>query len=200
VAEVRLVRFRAEWVEELPADPEPGDRVAAPPFGELVVREVREPRRVRTAADVAAGPNVWTRERAEERELRGADVLVEVGPHAIEPGSTWRAEIRLDAREGFQRGDGTIRGADHRTLEAPTLAGAIDALADWAEAWVAGRAGQIGVGSWPWTGQVSLGVAEPSNEKPRALAEFGFAGRNADYVLAGLQRLQDEAERLYGGR
>jgi hypothetical protein len=207
LAEARLVRFRAEWVAELLADPEPGDRVTVP-FRELVVREVsRASGETVSPADARGEPVHGARPGwAHEYELQGADALAEVGPHLVAPGATWRATARLSVLGTLRKGDPSWYPVSGLERDATTLDEALDAVLDWAEEWVSGDPPleERGVGATRLSGYAELRCVEPrapsygrSVLRVSLGAEFGEPF-NPDGALAALQALCAEAERLYG--
>jgi hypothetical protein len=212
-AKTRRVRFRAEWIEELPSDPEPGDRVAVP-FRELVVRSVVLPRDEALAA-LAESQELRTPVRFAHTDYSGDDsTLARLAPTLVEPGATWRATARLQKhglRQGnYCQGDGWY---DLPPLErgAATLAEALDAFPAWAEEWLA-----LDLSDPTWddddavrglpklTGSAELAIVEPGGpDYGRAVLRTWLGTtdkpRGPEFILGALEALCAEAERLYGG-
>lgn len=201
----RRVRFRAEWDEELPAEPEPGDRVAVP-FRELVVREVAlswEERRDALADAQARDRPLYHDKPA--GDLGGADVLAELAPSLVEPGATWRATANLSVLGTLRKGDPNWWFASSLERDAATLGDALDAFANWAEEWMAldpplraphGRPPEL-------RGHAKLSCVEPGGPDYGRTVVHCFLGTHGDSadparVLAALEALCEEAERLYG--
>jgi hypothetical protein len=206
VAEARPVRFRAEWVAELPADPEPGDRVAVP-FRELVVREVApswDDLQAALAESQAQGVplNFPHSGQASKEELDGADALARLAPTLVEPGATWFASARV----GMYAWDARHPGEQERS--AATLGEALDAFPGWAEEWMehARSFATSGYGM-SLTGRAELASVEPGGpERGRTVLRV-FLGnrddpcdpaRDPERVIRALEALEAEAERLYG--
>jgi hypothetical protein len=201
------VRFRAEWVAELPADPEPGDRVAVP-FRELVVREVApswEEGQVRLAESQERGLPLRFAHggTARAEDLDGADALAWLAPTLVEPGATWHAHARVS----MYAWTGDERGEQQRSAE--TLGEALDAFPGWAEQWIEHARSYTASGHrMELTGTAELVVVEPGGpERGRTVLRV-FLGnrenpldpaRDPESVIRALEALCEEAERLYGG-
>jgi hypothetical protein len=196
----RRVRFKAEWVEELAADPEPGDRVAVP-FRELVVREVA-PSWEEAQAALAESQERGVPLRfahlghAREEDLDGADALVGLAPTLVEPGVAWRASAHV---KGFGRGDA-------REHSAATLSEALDVFPVWAGEWLAHvrdlEATNVTTAA-TLSGAAELAAVEPGGPARgrtvlRVFFGTGDAPSNPEGVLRALEALCEEAERLYG--
>lgn len=190
--ETRRVRFRAEWVEELPAGEaefEEGDRRALP--RELVVRT---PGRPRHPTDDPTRSRVWVRAAADsaaELGLRGADLLVGLGDGLVSPGSAWLVTCSIHWRQ--RRGRDTVLKDDTLAHTSEDLGDALEALAEWAEARVVrNRRTDLG-------GHACLFTVEPGEEGDgRELLRAGTGNeKGQDAVLAMLQALAEEAERRY---
>ena len=211
MAEARLVRFRAEWVVELPADPEPGDRVAVP-FRELVVRGVAP-----SFEDMQAALKE-SRERGvphrfghlghvSAEDLDGADVLARLAPTLVEPGATWRASASLAAL-GMAKGRHMTGSPwyDVPRLEraAEKLGEALDAFEDWAEGWPSSDSERPGPhGGTKLQGEAELASVEPGGPAHGRTVLRVFLGASdtpsdRKRVIAALEAFCEEAERLYG--
>jgi hypothetical protein len=171
----RLVRFRAEWEKEVPADDVPQEGTSLTPEARsLVVQPV----------------------------ARGGVVIVELAPEAA-----WRVRVYLaEGPEHWPNG----RKYQGKTWEfvhvARDLAGALDAVAEWAG----------GVLPWlvrPVGGRVQLHYLEPDGLGGRHLLDdpipadyqLGLGGRptqgrgNRNNILDALEAFCDVAERRFGG-
>ncbi len=198
------VRFLAEWVEKLPAGEAEfaeGD-LRALPARELVVRR---PGRSLHPKDDPARTHVWVRAAADgagdERLLRGADLVVELGDGLVPPGSAWLVDCRLTYSQGranAPHAGETEIASDGLSREAADLDEALDAVFEWAKT-LRGRHGlhrDLGGGA-------SLSVVEPGDEGGQGARRLLSAGtgdeKGLDAVLAMLQSLCEHAERRYGG-
>jgi hypothetical protein len=203
--EVRRVRFRAEWVEEVLADLEPGDRVQVP-FRELIVRGVA-PSWEDAQAALAESQERGTPLRfphfghASSEELGGADVVARLAPTLVEPGATWLACAEVGM---YAWPPGGHNGVHERS--AATLGQALDAFPGWAEQWLE-HARRFAAYAMNLTGKAELAVVEPGGpERGRTVLRVFLgstekplnAAREPERVIAALEGLCEEAERLYG--
>lgn len=136
VAETRRVRFRAEWVTELPADAEfaRGDRLPSP-VEELVVRFVLEGMPNGDEAQERFRRGVW-HVPANDADRRGADLLVELGPELIAPGSSWRVRGHLSGADSRPGGRHKL-GASYPSLNetCPDVGSAVESSSGGPSTW-----------------------------------------------------------------
>lgn len=203
----RLVRFWAEWVEERPADPEPGDRVAVP-FRELIVRAVAPSWEDVQAALVESQERgtplrFGNSRQASKEDLDGADVLARLAPTLVEPGATWRASARVNMYAWANQDD-----REKQERSAATLGEALDAFPGWAEEWTE-HARRLAASGYEMTltGTAELAVVEPGGPEwgrtvLRVFLGHGehrlYPARDLERVIDALEALCGEAERLYG--
>jgi hypothetical protein len=173
----RLVRFRAEWAKEVPAD-------GVPQEGAILTPEAR-----RLVVQSAARGG-------------GGVLIVELAPEAA-----WRVRVYLsEGPEHWPNGRKTHGKSWEFVHEARDLAGALDAVAEWAG----------GVLPWlvrPVGGRVQLHFLEPDGLGERRLLDdpipadyqLGLGGRptlgrgDRKDILDALEAFCDAAERRFGG-